>query len=310
MKWKSIFAGPGGIRAGWRLLLFILIAAVPSTALTWLALRMGFHGHRGFDATDFIVSDGLDLVGLLVAAAVMARIERRQLGDYGLRLAPGFLKRFGAGILWGTATVLAVAALMAAFGGLSVSGLALDGRALAASALLWAVSMVILGLFEEALFRGYPQQALATGMGFWPAAVLISGFFGALHYFTKPRETLVDAASVALIGLFLCLTLKRTGDLWLAVGYHAAFDYVALAVLASPNTGMPQGERAIGHLLSTSFTGPAWLTGGDCGLEASLLIFPVLAASFFLFSRRHPAARWVSGPANSSTSSRRPSGCP
>jgi membrane protease YdiL (CAAX protease family) len=291
MRWKSAFVGPGGMRAGWRLLAFLLIAAVPSTILTWLALRMGFQGHRGFDATDFIVSDGLNFVGLLVAACVMARIEHRRLGEYGLRLARGFLKRFGEGILWGTATVFAVAALMAAFGGLSVSGMALNGRALAASAVLWAISMVILGLFEEYLFRGYPQQALASAMGFWGAAVLISGFFGALHYFTKPRETLVDAASVALIGLFLCLTLKRTGDLWLAVGYHAAFDYVALAVLASPNTGMPQGERAIGHLLETTFSGSTWLTGGDCGLEASLLIFPVLAASFFFFSRRYPSGR-------------------
>lgn len=237
---------------------------------------------------EVIVADGIDFVALLLAAAVMARIERRRPGDYGLRLSPGFAKRFGEGLAWGAATVLGVAALVAAFGGFSISGLALRGRELILSAALLAVSMVVLGLFEEALFRGYPQHALASSLGFWPAALLISAFFGALHYFTKPRETPVDATSVALIGFFLCLTLRRTGDLWLAVGYHASFDYVALAVLASPNTGMPAGERAVGHLLETSFSGPAWLTGGDCGLEASLLIFPVLAVSFLLFSRLHP----------------------
>jgi hypothetical protein len=101
----------------------------------------------------------------------------------------------------------------------------------------------------------------------------------------------VDATSVALLGFFLCFTLARTGDLWLAVGYHAAFDYAALVVLASPNTRMPPGERVRGHLLQTSFSGPVWLTGGDCGLEASLFMFPALALLFFLFGRRSRRAQ-------------------
>jgi membrane protease YdiL (CAAX protease family) len=185
---------------------------------------------------------------------------------------------------------------MAALGGLFVSGLARHGMTLVFSGLLWAVTMTVLGLFEEFFFRGYLQHALGSGIGFWPAAAAISLFFGLLHYFTKPRETLVDASTITLIGLFLCLTLARTGDLWLAVGYHAAFDYVALVVLASPNTGMPADERAVGHLLTTSFRGPAWLTGGDCGLEASLLMFPVLALSFLLFSGLHPSRPSGSSP--------------
>jgi membrane protease YdiL (CAAX protease family) len=288
MRWKSVFVGPGGMRAGWRLLLFLAIAVPLMAGLPWVAGRIGFRPHAGWHPVDFVGSDGFGFVALLLAAAVMARVEHRSQRDYGLWPRAGFGRRLGEGLLWGAGTVVVVAALIAASGGLSVSGLALRGRELAAFAILWALAMVILGLFEEYLFRGYPQQALASGMGFWPAALLLSGLFGALHYFAKPRETVVDAASVAVIGLFLCLTLRRTGDLWLAVGYHAAFDYVALVVLASPNTGMESGERAIGHILDTSFRGSAWLTGGECGLEASLWMFPVLAAVFLLFARAHP----------------------
>ncbi|HSS44729.1 MAG TPA: CPBP family intramembrane glutamic endopeptidase [Thermoanaerobaculia bacterium] len=289
MKWKTVFRGPRGIRAGWRLLIFLATAVSMMAAFPWAANRIGYKPHPGWHPVDFLVSDGLGFIALLLAATVVARIEHGRVRDYGLPIRRGAGKLLGGGAVWGLATVAAVAALMAAFGGLSVSGLALHGRALASFALLWALVMVILGLFEEFFFRGYPQQALASGMGFWPAAVSISAAFGALHYFTKPRETVVDATSVALLGLFLCLTLRRTGDLWFAVGYHAAFDYAALIVLASPNTGMETGrDRAVGHLLDTSFHGPAWLTGGDCGLEASALIFPVLAALFLLFSRLYP----------------------
>jgi membrane protease YdiL (CAAX protease family) len=289
MGWKSIFAGPSGLRAGWRIPIFIGIAGVLSFVLPWLAVRAGYVPSKGFEAVDFLISDGLGFVSLLIGSAVMARIERRRMREYGLPLSPGLLGRCLEGILWGTGTVLLVASAMAALGGLSITGLAVHGGRLVSSAILWAVTMTVLGLFEEFFFRGYLQHALASGIGFWPAAAVISLLFGLLHYFTKPRETLVDAATITLIGLLLCLMLARTGDLWLAVGYHAAFDYVALVVLASPNTGMPAGERAVGHLLQTSFSGPAWLTGGDCGLEASLLMFPVLAVSFFLFSRLHPS---------------------
>jgi len=286
MNWKQLFAGPRGIRAGWRLLVFLAIAVALMAGLPWLANWIGYRPHSGWHPVDFLVSDGLGFVALLIAAAVMARIEHSRQRDYGLWPSEGFTRRFGEGLLWGAGTVAAVAALIAACGGLSISGLA-PGKDLATFAILWALAMVILGLFEEYLFRGYPQRALASAMGFWPAAALLSGLFGALHYFTKPRETLADAVSVAGIGLLLCLTLRRSGDLWLAVGYHAAFDYAALVVLASPNTGMGPGERAIGHLLETSYRGSPWLTGGECGLEASLWMFPVLAAVFLLFSRVH-----------------------
>ncbi|HKD11558.1 MAG TPA: type II CAAX endopeptidase family protein [Thermoanaerobaculia bacterium] len=285
-RWRAVFRGAGGLRAGWRLLLFAAAATILMSGLPWIAVKAGWKPRAGFDPADFLVADGLGLVALVLAACLMASIERVRPGVYGLAFRAGFLRRLGEGLAWGSGTVLAVAAAMAALGGLSIAGLALHGRALAGSAALWAAAMIVLGLFEEYLFRGYPQRTLASGIGFWPAAALLSAGFGALHYFTKPRETIVDAAAVALLGFFLCFTLARTGDLWLAVGYHAAFDYAALVVLASPNTGMPPGERVPGHLLETSFSGPVWLTGGDCGLEASLFTFPALALLFFLFDRR------------------------
>ncbi|OLD69499.1 MAG: hypothetical protein AUF63_00490 [Candidatus Rokubacteria bacterium 13_1_20CM_70_15] len=137
--------------------------------------------------------------------------------------------------------------------------------------------------------RGYPQFTLASGIGFWRAAALLSLLFGGLHYFLKPMEDLADFASVGLIGLFLCLTLRRTGSLWFAVGFHAGFDYAALTIVGAPNTG--NGGRPISdHLLVTTFTGPDWLTGGPRGIEASLLVFPVIAALFVLFQRRYRAA--------------------
>ena len=290
---KNVFVGPRGLRAGWGFAGFVLLWTAISTGLVVLA-RLVYRPHDGMNPADLLVADGLSLAATFVALGIMARIERRRIGEYGLPRAPGLARRFLAGLAWGFAPVALAMGALLAFGGVSFRGFALDGGALAASAALWAGTMIVLGFFEETLFRGYPLTTLARGMGFWPAAVLLSAIFGALHFFTKPMESALDGFSVGLIGLFLCFTILRTGDLWLAIGFHASFDFFALAVFGAPNTGNG-GEPLPGHLLATEFHGPAWLTGGPCGIEASVLMIGAMALIFGVFARVVARNRTVPG---------------
>jgi len=291
---RRVFVGPAGIRAGWRFLLFVVLAqGVIGLPLQWVVVRVLRLGDGGeWTAPGFILAEtvgGLGIVPTFAAAWLMSRMERRPFGAYGLPSRGAFGRQFRAGWGWGLGGVAVLAALIAALGGLRVAGWALSGAALARAALLWAIAMTLIGLAEEFAFRGYPQFTLASGIGFWRAAALLSLVFGGLHYFLKLMENLADFASVGLIGLFLCLTLRRTGSLWFAVGFHAGFDYAALTVVGAPNTGNA-GRPVSDHLLATTFTGPDWLTGGPRGIEASLLVFPVIAALFVLFHRRYRAA--------------------
>ena len=50
--------------------------------------------------------------------------------------------------------------------------------------LLGAVFFLV-GLFEEFLLRGYSLFTLARGIGFWPAALVLSGAFGLIHLETE-----------------------------------------------------------------------------------------------------------------------------
>jgi membrane protease YdiL (CAAX protease family) len=146
---------------------------------------------------------------------------------------------------------------------------------------------VLLGFAEEFAYRGYSQTTLSDGMGFWPAAVLLSAIFGAVHYFFKPMENWMDGLSVGLFGLFWCFTLRRTGTLWFAIGFHAMSDYADMVLFAQPNTGN-NGQSLTGHLLNISYHGPEWLTGGPRGTEASALEFLILAFMFLAFARVYP----------------------
>jgi phosphate/sulfate permease len=46
------------------------------------------------------------------------------------------------------------------------------------------------------------------------------------------------------------------------------------------------------RLLDATFTGPGWLTGGVRGIEASWLVFPVIAMLFAMFHGRFPETRF------------------
>jgi hypothetical protein len=155
-------------------------------------------------------------------------------------------------------------------------------------AVAWAIAMLTLGFAEEFMFRGYSLKTLSEAVGFWPAAIFLSSIFGLVHFFFKPQEDWIDPLSIALYGIFWSLTLRRTGSLWFAVGFHAASDYADMIVFAEPNTGN-HGQPIPGHLLDIRYYGPDWLTGGPRGTEASLLVFVVLAGLFYFFDRQYPS---------------------
>jgi hypothetical protein len=232
----------------------------------------------------------------------MAKIERRRFADYGFTRRGAFGRLFWEGGLWGLATIGAVVAAMALAGGYSVRGLSLSGTGILLYAFLWAAAFLIASLFEELVFRGYELFTAASGIRFWPAAIILSAIFGFyLHYAQKPNETLADGLSVTLIALFFCLTVRRTGNLWFAIGWHWTFNFGSMFVFGFPNTGNEGGLPVPGHLLNSLIKGSAWLTGGPMGAEASLIIFPVIAVLFIAFHLRFREVKYrVDGRPHSS----------
>ena len=222
----------------------------------------------------------------LLAAAIMRRIERGNFAAYGIPLRGAFGKNFWLGLFWGLAFMSIELSAMKGLGGFSFGTLAIGGPTIAKYAAVWAIGFVLVGLAEEFVFRGYAQYTLSTGIGFWPAAILLSGAFGGLHLLNT-GEDWAGAASVFVFGMFACFTLKRTGSLWFAIGFHAAGDYAESFIYSVPDSG----TVATGHLLNSSFHGPAWLTGGTVGPEGSTLNFVVFVLAFILFAWLYPAKK-------------------
>lgn len=225
----------------------------------------------------------INLVTALLLTGMFALYEGRRVDQYGLPVRNAFGRRFWEGFAIGVVNAAVVAAGMVAFGGMTVHGLALRGTMILWATLAWLGSNMLVGVAEEYLFRGYLLQTLWESLGFWPAAILIALWFGADHYFFKRGENVWDLISLVALGIWLCYSVLQTGSLWLAAGYHAAFDFMQLFVIGTKNGGI----APVNHLLNTSFQGPAWITGGVLGTEASFFMYPSIALMFLYLWWRH-----------------------
>ncbi|HUX68542.1 MAG TPA: type II CAAX endopeptidase family protein [Terriglobales bacterium] len=278
----------GGLRAGWRFALFVLMVAGP---LLGYGLAMSSAAGAGWArALPHWVGDGVPLLWVGLVTLILARLEQRPFGDFGLPGRAAFRGEFWRGALWGFVALSLLLGLIAASGGLRFAPLTASAGTVR-SALEWAVAFVSVGLFEEFCFRGYALVTLASGLDFWPAAVGLSALFGALHL-GNSGESILGALAAAGIGLFFCLTVRRTGNLWFAVGLHAAWDYSESFLFGVPDSG----STLPGSLMHPSFRGSHWITGGSVGPEGSVYVFLVIAALFVLFARRHPAAQAAAAP--------------
>lgn len=284
---RKIFFNQRELRAGWRLSLYVVLGFLFLLSLQYAAVWLHLPLHTGKLApTTMLIGEILGVIAVFGAAVVLGKFEHRTIGTYGLPAREAFRRRFWQGIVWGLVMITAMILLIRAAGGFSFGQIALSHAAILRYAVLWGLVFLMVGFFEEFLFRGYTQFTLASGIGFWPAAIILSAGFGATHLL-NPGEGLVGALGVFVVAMFFCLTLRRTGNLWFAVGLHASFDWGETFLYSVPNSGLV----APGHLFNSTLHGPRWLTGGTVGPEGSVMAFAVIGAAFILFAilyRRPP----------------------
>jgi membrane protease YdiL (CAAX protease family) len=277
---RTLFFGSDGLRPGWGLLFYVILYLTLRQIFTWV----------WSDYSRILWASLIDECSLFVAATipavVMARVERRPWRLYGLPVQRALEPFFWKGLLWGFSAISLLMVALYEVHAFNFGHLVLHGARLAKFGGFWAAMFLAVGLYEEFFFRGYSQFTLARGIGFWPAALVLSSVFGLFHL-GNPGEQWHGALAAAAIGFFFCLTLRRTGSLWFAVGFHAAWDWGETFFYSVPDSGM----KSPGHLLSSSLRGPDWLSGGTVGPEGSVLCFVVIAATWIVFDRIYTHAR-------------------
>lgn len=228
---------------------------------------------------------------VVLATWIVARMEKRPLAYYGTPPRQAFGLRFWEGFIWGFAMLSAVVMTLRATGHFQIDSVDLSGNALLRYALGWAAVFWAVGISEEFAFRGYWLFSFAKRFRFWGAAFATSVVFGAAHL-GNPGENAFGILQVIAIGLLFCLMIRRTGTLWFAVGFHAAWDWAETFFWGTPDSGLV----GVGRYLNTSVHGPNWLTGGSAGPEGSVLAFGVIGLCALLVHLRFPNAIYPDHP--------------
>jgi CAAX protease family protein len=280
------FVSEGKLRPLWRAVIYFCLGTYglfPLLTMATIPLANALHIPNSLNAGAVAFSEIQNFIVALVLTAVFAAYEGRRIDSYGLPVDRALGRNTWEGMAAGVAMAGAVALGMMAFGGMKINGLATTGMPLLLSAIGWLLANVCVGVAEEFWYRSYFLQTLWKALGFWPGATLVALAFASDHYFYKAGENIWDVITLVSLSLLMSYSVLRSGTLWFAVGFHIAFDYMQLFVIGTPNGSL----IPVGRLLDVTFQGPAWLTGGVLGTEASFLMYPAIALLWIYVQKRY-----------------------
>lgn len=257
---------------GRRIVEFPLVAMVIAIALYAAAAYLAFLIQRSLPAMSANAKIPIGVlinVGLLFAAYKLAI---RHLGEHPRDDLPadGAVRNISLGFLGGVLLFSVVAGAAAVAGVYRITGCCSTGQ------LVRDVfqTALLAGFAEELLFRGILFRWIEEFAGSWAALLFTSALFG-LGHIENPNATWFSSFAIAVeAGVLLGGAYMLTRSLWVPIGLHAAWNFTQGYIFDIPVSGVPENG-----LTQAKLSGPALLSGGQFGLEASILALVVATAA-------------------------------
>lgn len=264
-----------GPRPAWVRLVVLLVLFVVADGVVGSI----YSGVRGSVVALLIVGVlvGPVLAGLVLLgyAKAVRLLERRPAGEVGRLGAVAEVRR---GTLLGIGLFAVTIAVIAVFGGYGVAGWGDLAAALGTLGMMCAVAVA-----EEVLFRGVLFRIVEELTGTWGAMAVSAILFGGLHL-VNSGATVYGALSIAIEGgLMLAAAYTTTRTLWLPIGLHLGWNFAEGGIFGTVVSG--SGDHTPG-LVRATVSGPAVLSGGSFGPEASIVALLVCGTTTILLLRR------------------------
>jgi membrane protease YdiL (CAAX protease family) len=260
--WQMIFRHEGGLRSGWRILLFVGLFPV---LLVLLAPLAGLAPGTGIGA--LIVQWSVALAAALGAGWILLTLlDRRPMGALGFAWSTSVPRELGIGLAVGALSLGAVVALFLLAGWVSYQPESGTVGGFVGSLGIGLLFFAVAAAAEEALFRGYPFQVLVQGIGAVPATIVASLAFAAAHG-RNPNVDPLALVNIFLAGVLLSLAYLRTRSLWFATAVHLGWNWSMASLFDLPVSGLTELDTP---LYEPVIMGPVWVTGGAFGPEGGI----------------------------------------
>ncbi len=275
LRWGATFP-----ERGWALVRFATYAtAFVGLYVGGFKLLAATTGVHMSDAPGTPVSDLLLVQATFLACVVIANllgmiVWRRPIAEVGLQ--PRAVQRdLALGLLTGASLMALLLVILIGLGVLKISGIVLLPDQILSYGAAYVLMFAMAAVAEQGLMRAFALTQLSRAISFWPSALLMATLFGLMHL-GNGAESGFGAVVAAVFGLASAYAFKRSGALWFALGFHAAWDFVEAWVFGVPSSG----RVATGALTHGTLTGPVALTGGSAGPEGSYLALVAMALLF------------------------------
>ena len=298
---KRIFRNRfGHWRAGWRILVYAIAVFVVGKAIS-TPLKMLIPGvpESDFLSWTHTLVYVIGNLGLLLGGlGVLRFFDRRPPALLGLGFSRGWLRELVIGLVAGVVATGLLVLILIITGSVSLT-LSPDLRASLGALPFFLVLFTLAAAVEEFVFRGYPLQALAEGSRRWIAGILLCLPFTMGHA-DNPDVTMIGVANIFLASIMLVILYFQTRRLWLPIGLHLSWNLTQSWLWGFDVSGI----KITDQLFVVTPTGSDLLTGGEFGLEGSILstlLFVAIAVWFLAKPILRPtdevAALWTPYPA-------------
>ncbi len=192
------------------------------------------------------------------------------------------LRKYLFGFTSGFILNLTVIALLAIFGSIDVSSESnteMDTYVIG-GVLVFLLGYIIQGASEEILTRGWMFQVIGARYKPWLGVLITSIIFSIMHL-GNDGANIFAAINIFLIAIFLSLFVMKDSSIWGACGFHSAWNWTLGNVFGLSVSG----TRDKTSLFDLTTKGNELLTGGQFGVEGSIVLTFLLIGSIFLLIR-------------------------
>ena len=192
-------------------------------------------------------------------------LDCRSLSSLGL-VRPGraLSESVVGGLALGTLPIVLAIVIM-----LAVGGLAWDGVSASLQSALLIPTFVVMAFFEEIICRGYLLQNLIDigrpRFGIWFSSTI----FWLLHALNPAAwSSPIVAVNLFGAGVTLALAYRASRNIWFPTAAHFGWNFAQGVLFQVPVSGIKTDGLFDVHIVASA---PTWLTGGQFGIEGSIL---------------------------------------
>lgn len=268
------------------LVLYLISSILMEVIIIGLFVIFGYDAlHGQFPTGEWVqVLPLYGMIGFSVLTLLYVRlIEKRKNSDIGLKLNWGFILNLLKGILLGIALIVIVLIILIIMGRYSFDGIEKKSFS---SLLIWFFAFFIQASTEELMCRGFLQTSLSRRVS-RRLTILISSIAFILPHLTTILEMDLYTVIISIINLFLIsvlfsLALIHENSIGIAFGIHFGWNFCLGTILGLTVSGSNTTNGIIQFVVKPGYE---WLTGGEYGIEASIILIPILILVNILFLR-------------------------